>query len=426
MKSPRLPLVIRLWLLLVALSFAHTAWAEQGAVNCDFSEPRVVAPMTGILEGITATEPSNSRIKPTMTGIPYARHFAFGPYRKAAERSRAIGYRLIIRLDRYEWFARRWPYENWKSWEDYVRRQAEIWGRDVIYDIWNEPGLPEYWKGTRDQYFETYARAWRVLEKRLGPDAQATGPSTHAYSHAEITAFLDYCRVHEVRVPILNWHELTGTTAQGVRKNLRQTRRDFLENPKYAALGIQKILINETFPTEDAASVAAIFAALEAGGANGAVNSCFDGDCEKASLSGLLTADGTRAPRSSWHVYTAYAAGAKGRVKSLSSNPKIIGLGSGRVPGRPGVVQILIGYDATAKDSPTAQVRVNLHKLGMILGRADVEVATYRLANSQGNPSRGFAVENTERLSLRKEQLTFSRTLARQEVIVLELQTLRQ
>src|SRR5262245_61781502 len=71
-----------------------------------------------------------------------------------------------------------YPYQNWKGhgppwanfaeWESFVANIAnEFRGRNVIFDIWNNPNNPINWQGTFAQYFETYQRAATVIRSTL-------------------------------------------------------------------------------------------------------------------------------------------------------------------------------------------------------------------------------------------------------------------
>ena len=58
-----------------------------------------------------------------------------------------------------------------------MRRAARsLRGREVEWDVWNEPDNPAFWNGTREQFFAVYETAARALVDELGEGAVVGGP----------------------------------------------------------------------------------------------------------------------------------------------------------------------------------------------------------------------------------------------------------
>ena len=76
------------------------------------------------------------------------------------------------------------PPRDWNDWSELVRRLAasavarygphevEQW----FFEVWNEPNLRSFWRGTRAQYFQLYREAARAL-KELSPELRVGGPA---------------------------------------------------------------------------------------------------------------------------------------------------------------------------------------------------------------------------------------------------------
>ena len=77
------------------------------------------------------------------------------------------------------WEGRGPPWRDLGAWERVVRRAARsLRGREVEWDVWNQPDNPAFWNGTREQFFAVYETAARALVDELGEGAVVGGPST--------------------------------------------------------------------------------------------------------------------------------------------------------------------------------------------------------------------------------------------------------
>ena len=55
-------------------------------------------------------------------------------------------------------------------------------GRPLMWDIWNEPDVRDFWRGGRRRLIRTYVVAARALREELGPGVVIGGPSISRYS----------------------------------------------------------------------------------------------------------------------------------------------------------------------------------------------------------------------------------------------------
>src|SRR5262249_29527662 len=174
-----------------------------------------------------------------------------------------------------------WPYDDYTKWEDHVRQVAQASkGKEILWDIWNEPNVIQFWQGTQAQFFETYRRAYGVLRDELGPDALIGGPSLTQYDPDSLTAFLDFCAANACEVNLLSWHELksTGPRIYPIADHLANAYQSFVDNPDYAALNMAEVHVNEVVGDQDQYRPAEIWGSfyyLEVGGADGACKACW-------------------------------------------------------------------------------------------------------------------------------------------------------
>ena len=167
-------------------------------ITVDFGQPATgIISMSGFLHGIDPTKPPDSSVKPLQPKLwrvgrldVYDRVIASG----------AEFQLLVSDLWGYGSNPKGWPYQNYPAWEAFIRQLAQQnKGKKIIWDIWNEPDLKNpFWKGSREQFFETYKRAYKILREELGPSAVIGGPSISTYNKEYLTAFLDYCKANKL------------------------------------------------------------------------------------------------------------------------------------------------------------------------------------------------------------------------------------
>ncbi|HEU5397103.1 MAG TPA: beta-xylosidase, partial [Verrucomicrobiae bacterium] len=77
------------------------------------------------------------------------------------------------------------PPKDFAKWGELVRRTVTHWiarygieeVRTWYFEVWNEPNLNPFFRGTKSQYFELYKTTARVL-KELDPQLRVGGPAT--------------------------------------------------------------------------------------------------------------------------------------------------------------------------------------------------------------------------------------------------------
>ncbi len=303
--------------------------------------------MSGFLHALSETQPADSSVAPLKPRL-WRSDFRRAP----VGRARRLGARYSVVLSdlwgypKDGWAGKGPPWRDLRAWERFVRGVArQHRGEDLIWDIWNEPDSKEYWSGGRRRFLRTYAVADRALRAELGPGAQIGGPSLSGYIPEYLRAFLDRCLRERCRVSFIAWHEAPRpwVPLRTIPAHLADARQRFLGDPRYAALGLREIHVNEFTGETDrdfAGEAVAYLSGLERGGADLAVRACWTPpDCSPAGLDGLLSPTDGR-PRATWWVHRWYSDGADARVASESTDESIAVLAS-VIGGR---AQVLLGH----------------------------------------------------------------------------------
>lgn len=348
-------------------------------ISVDFAKSETgVKSMSGFLHGLYRTSPPDDLIlplKPKQWRFSETEPFYYQRIKKTGARAQIVlsdfwGY-TGLSTDRP------WAYEDYPQFEKFVRELARAnKSKQLIWDVWNEPEdskLP-YWKGTFEQFCETYRRAYRVLREELGPDVMIGGPSFSRYDRTLMTKFLDYCKANHCEVNFLSWHELDESIVTSIPERLGEARRLFVNNREYADLKIKEIQINEIIGGGDVqyspGAILGYFYYLEKGKADGASKACWEdsrgkSNCDGGALDGLISTDNFE-PRAAWWVYKTYADGADSRVESTTTNPKVVALASSQ-SNSANKAQVLIGFfRESTMDSSKINVSVNLQNLNKL------------------------------------------------------------
>jgi hypothetical protein len=324
-------------------------------ITVDFAdrEPRVRS-MSGFLHGMSLAKPPHS-----LVSLLQPKFWRVGDL---VLYNRLIGMGARVQLivsDTWgypfqEENTNRSPYENYTKWENHIRKLArDSKDKQILWDIWNEPngGIPPFWNGTREQLFETYERAYRVIREELGPTAMIGGPSVADYDRDYIIAFLEYCKAHDVEVNFLSWHELqkADDDIPSITNHLRDARQNMVNNPRYKSLNIKEIHINEVVGSKNQyrpGDIVGYLYYLEMGRADAASKACWPNfenseNCFNKSLDGLIDPN-TDQPRAAWWVYKIYADGFNARVRSRLTDLKLVSLASRAQTNQK--AQVLIGH----------------------------------------------------------------------------------
>ncbi|WP_039897109.1 beta-xylosidase [Lyngbya sp. PCC 8106] len=362
----------------------------QATVAIDFGAPlQGIHSMSGFLYGIGDNKPPNDKLSPLQPKLWRTSTLKHYP------RITGIGSQFQLLLSDTWGYGkpRGWPYEDYSKWEEHVRKLAQQHkGKNMTWDVWNEPDLKDpFWRGSRKQFFETYKRAYTAIRQELGPNVMIGGPSIAKYDQGFLRDFLDYCQENNLEVNFISWHELNDQEITRINNHVDEVRRSFVQNSKYQSLKIQKIYLNEIVgpiaqyrPAENLGYLTY----AEQSRVDGACKACWEpigggrNNCFNESLDGLVTPEQS-APRAVWWVYKAYADGLSSRVKSESSNPRVVALASQSNP--KGEAQILFGYFEQGASPGRATVVLtlrNLQKLDIARSGKPLTFAVARIPDS--------------------------------------------
>lgn len=103
------------------------------------------------------------------------------------------------------------PPASWSDWAELVQRVAATavarYGAPEVeqwyFEVWNEPNLRSFWRGTRAQYLRLYRESARAL-KAVTPELRVGGPATA--QNAWIEEFLDDCDHTRTPVDFVSTH----------------------------------------------------------------------------------------------------------------------------------------------------------------------------------------------------------------------------
>ena len=355
-------------LLIIYLGQQRSIAQVRSNVTVDFGLPAATTSMSGLLHGIDPTKPPDNFIKPLQPKLwrvgrldIYDRIIANG-----AE------FQLVVSdLWGYGSNPKGWPYQNYPAWEAFIRQLAQQnKGKKIIWDIWNEPDLRNpFWRGSREQFFETYKRAYKILREELGPSAIIGGPSISRYDKGYLADFLDYCKANKLEVNFLAWHELNDTRILFIDDHVIDAKRNFQQSASYRELKLQKIYVNEIvgeLAQYQPGEILGYLYNLEYAKADGACRACWEtkgpnkvSNCFNNTLTGMVTPNSFE-PRAAWWTYKAYADGVNSRVMSRSDNDRVVALASKSNP--EGKAQVLLGYFDRNYSSAT-NITLNLNNL---------------------------------------------------------------
>ncbi len=237
---------------------------------------------------------------------------------------------------------------NWAPWETTVANLAQRAvnaGNTYEWDLWNEPDIQSFWPRSRDQFFETWRRAFVQVRAKV-PNATIVGPSMAVYSDEFFQSFLTYCKNNNCLPDVLSWHQIPESTTLYYDPGRGTTVTDRVARLKtwMAANGINitRFSINEyMYETEQTkpGTVVWMLQDLERAKVESAAHTCWNDPLGgfngfNQSLDGLLTPDGQ--PRSTWWTYKAYGE-LSGKMTKID-------------PDR-GTVRGVASYNATTKEA---------------------------------------------------------------------------
>jgi xylan 1,4-beta-xylosidase len=138
------------------------------------------------------------------------------------------------------------PPRDYDEWAGLIRRlvrhQVERYGPDEVrrwyFEVWNEPNLPAFWAGTREEYFKLY-RHTALAIKGVDAGLPVGGPATAA--NAWVEEFLDFCTRNGLPADFVSTHHYPNDPLWGVEQDtegeLAGSRRGILRE---WALGVHR------------------------------------------------------------------------------------------------------------------------------------------------------------------------------------------
>lgn len=172
-------------------------------------------------------------------------------------------------------------------------------GKDVRWELWNEPDYSGFWKGTQAQWLEMWKRGYQQVRAAL-PDAVIEGPSTAGGTGGWFTAFLDFVKTNNVVPDYFGWHEAGGGDPIGDGSSAKSALSS-------RSLNVSGLDISEYGSSSDQTPghSAWYIARLERAGIDGLRSNWGGGSGLYSTMGGLVT--GSWQPNGQWWIYKRYA-----------------------------------------------------------------------------------------------------------------------
>ena len=95
--------------------------------------------------------------------------------------------------------------------EKFIRFLFERYGQEEVrtwyFEVWNEPDLPIFFKGSQKDYFKLYEATTRTI-KKIDPQLRVGGPSTSACRW--VAEFKEHCEKNDIPYDFLTTHHYPG------------------------------------------------------------------------------------------------------------------------------------------------------------------------------------------------------------------------
>ncbi|RWY48105.1 hypothetical protein EPL05_21230 [Mucilaginibacter gilvus] len=404
MKARKRFVIISLGLPLILFSnlfyciYPKAAQPQNITISVDCSKPRISPQksMIGFLLSVNAQKPTSDLIQPLQP--KYWRISSRN--KKMMARMKAFGAKPIFLVSDVFKYAgpdndfKKTPVLLMRQWKDTVRSvmfQYKAERIKPIYDIWNEPNGKQFWSGSDEEFFSTYKNGYDQIRSMAGGStAMVSGPSISKFDVAFLGKFLDYCLANKMTLDVLSWHEFKSEDdIPKVADDILLAKSMFVNNPKYAALHIKSVQINEIIPQSDQfspGSILAYFVYLEKGGADGACKACWTesngkSNCFNNSLDGLIDAE-TMQPRAAWWAYKYYNLSLTNRLKYRSNNSHVVCFANYQTD----KIQVLLGYYGDKrKNVSVTNVNLSLNSINSLAsfaGKSSVNISVLSIPNT--------------------------------------------
>lgn len=103
------------------------------------------------------------------------------------------------------------PPKDYDQWSTLVRKLVSHWVeryglpevRQWFFEVWNEPNLPAFWTGSREDYFKLYGHTAQAI-KTVDSSLRVGGPATA--TNAWVEEFLEYCGENDLPADFVSTH----------------------------------------------------------------------------------------------------------------------------------------------------------------------------------------------------------------------------
>jgi xylan 1,4-beta-xylosidase len=103
------------------------------------------------------------------------------------------------------------PPRDYGQWAQFIHafaeHLAEHFGREEVrewyFELWNEPNLDGFWKGTQEEFFKLYAETAKAI-KKADPEFRVGGPASARGEWVE--NFIKYCDTHDIPCDFISTH----------------------------------------------------------------------------------------------------------------------------------------------------------------------------------------------------------------------------
>jgi len=129
------------------------------------------------------------------------------------------------------------PPKDYKEWAALMEKLARHWVerygleevREWFFEVWNEPNLPAFWKGSQADYFKLYRHTVEAI-KSVDPALKVGGPATAKNEWRE--EFLEFCEKKKLPVDFVSTHhyptDALGNEGDDTETQLATSRRGIL------------------------------------------------------------------------------------------------------------------------------------------------------------------------------------------------------
>lgn len=131
------------------------------------------------------------------------------------------------------------PPRKYDDWETLVNKLVQHWieryglpeVKRWFFEVWNEPDLDSFWKGTQEDYFKLYRYTCRAI-KTISSELKVGGPATS--NNKWITKFIDYCTKNDVPLDFISTHhyptDAFGKPGDDTVTQLAKSKRSVLQD----------------------------------------------------------------------------------------------------------------------------------------------------------------------------------------------------